>query len=850
QLRDMCSNEGQEKLVAFNGGLLTYNTLGAVQGEDAKKAAFHFRRMNFCSDTGTFVESFSGKFNLRRGDSTIEVLRCSCISDSRTGQTVPCLLLRKFKTKRSTNKYFILLLHTSNKIEHLMSQGETVFYVSLHTPTVLSVPVDFSSIKWIGELAGEGIVVLGSRKALWSEASEGHQFPKSDEVAWGSELIGYSIKNKRTINGACFFPHAYSAFVTCVSICTAEEVGSVLRTSVVAATCRKQLIWFQDGVSKDVCQLPFEEPCEIQRATVGRGSHVWVVSFKASGVCAVWEDSWKVASSWQDVKSLWIDDFLGNGMEQILLVFNASFFSGDCLKTFTITDLGDVNYTSDSSDRKEDVPIDNTLQENYLFTIRALETRLQAGLASLQELQYELLQKDQVLAQSYKALTNLIQGQEYILPNAEEEGLVSLWDEEEMTEQPLDKLVAPAPQDWGCLVEKIWQRVVGDSWVVGVKLKKTSSLLMDDVSLSLLMDQTLISTPLAIQTCSNLLNFIKFSGSFLQCQTEPQAKKRKLEQSRQDVKTDRITEPCSKIGIDLAHTATVVTDLSQLVAFGEIHSAIILHAVKRKEQEGSSNERRALPCGRVSINLEDIASEKYSVRLLNDSKLYTDSAIEDFIAILAAFQRSSFQIVSPNYTLYPLTDWLLGKMQCEPITLCPEYLLCNRLRHLKGSIFNWKLTTAFEGILTIFYRNRSILPQCLQNLIRILPPTCEIKPLNGGSRDSLTDSLAGALEKELLALRNSLSSVTAEAEKDLSLNNKAGKKLGFAAANSLLHSKEMVQQYREEFQKEQELSMLGMSLTVNGSTYRQITEKLTGIQIDSDSATWKLSTSQSAFANP
>lgn len=50
-----------------------------------------------------------------------------------------------------------------------------------------------------------------------------------------------------------------------------------------------------------------------------------------------------MASKWQKVKCVLVDDFIGSGSEQLLLLFKDD-SNTDVLSTFKITDLGEVNY--------------------------------------------------------------------------------------------------------------------------------------------------------------------------------------------------------------------------------------------------------------------------------------------------------------------------------------------------------------------------------------------------------------------------------------------------------------------------------------------------------------------------
>ncbi|XP_039376346.1 Fanconi anemia group B protein [Mauremys reevesii] len=858
----MLSDE-QENILSYNGEILIFQ-LSKAKCAAEKTTRLHVNRMAYDSGTKLFVQKSSGLFSKHGGSLNIEIVCCRCAADFRTGINLPCILMRE-KKNNSVFKYFLLLLHSSNKFEQCLNfkldyelkddirllNGPTVlwrhakklFYVSTKTCTVLSASVQFSSIEWADEIENEGIIVLGTRTACLPEEKDGQTLSLSDGAIWGSEFVVYAIENQKILTGTCFLPHAYSSVISCVHVCRTAISRSQFRTSVVAVTHKKQLIWFQDSLPKGTCQLPYEEPCSIQVATTSRNDVLYVVSFASGNVCAVQRDSFQVASRWQEVKSVLVDDFIGTGTEQILLLFkNKS--NTDSLSTFIITDLGEVSYESNIN-CKEDFPPTEELQENGFLTIQALEARLQAGCTSVRELQQHLRLKEKVLLESCSALIDLVQEREHILPTAEEEGLVSLWDDAENL-HPLGKkktLTSEVPE---YLVEKLWQRVVDDSLVIGVKITESPNLSLNDVSLSLVMEHDFTSVSPVIECQSKIVKLNKtFSAlSISSCQMEPQPKRIKLDfHSKNDLKKEFPGRP-SKILSDGAKTFVAVTRLSPLLAFRDICCMILLHANKRKYQDHNLQESRQLTllCGKISLCLEDISSGKYSVNLLRNNSHYTGT-MEDIFSILAVSLKFSFQIVSSDCTLTPVNMWLLSQMECMPIKEWPENMFCHKLGSLRGTVFNWNLKTPFEGTLTLFCRNQTILFQCLHSLLGVLPPTCKVKLLRLESKDILTDQFALALEKEMDSLRSSFSSAVSEVENNLTLSCEAGKKMSRVTGSSLSDKKEAVQQFREELRNEQKQSALGMNRTVSGALYRQITLKIAEAQLCSDTIAWRLNIS-------
>ncbi|XP_067896540.1 Fanconi anemia group B protein [Heterodontus francisci] len=836
-------------------------------------AILQFKRMIFDSEMGKFIQKFAGISSLNQKCS-LQIIACCCAIDSRTGQNAPCILLKKHKKARSKFGYVLLMLHSSNEIEHCLdfeleyemkenvtlltgpsvfwSYGDQVYYISFETNRILNIPISFTTVKWIGEISDGDIIVLGVRKVAGPIKNDETSVSQADKVIWGSEFVAYSLQKKENLCSHHIIPHAYSSVVTNIFICPIEEIDNQLKTTIVASTCKKQLVLFENCVPKNVCQLPFEEACEIKMATTGRENCLFLVSSGAGSVCAISKESWQVAVIWQEIWSVQLDDFLGVGTEQILLLSMVTSTVEDCLKDFVLTDLGEFSYTVNSGQADKGVQTNDTAHANYHHTVQALEARLQSGLASLEELQQLLKAKERVLLQSTKALTNFIEGKQSTLPNAEEEGLVSLWHEEESDLQLLVEETCSTNHALNHPAQRIWQRIVDGSWIVGVQLSESVSLTFDTVSLSLVMDYDPFNAAPVIQSHSKVLKLSKsqVSPSCPQYPAEPPLKKPRLEmQDINDLSSCRKEDLCFQIYKDLTQTITVVTNLSPLLVYNNIHCSVLLHGMMGPIQKTELTKREMIvPCGRVSLNLEDIWNEKYAMNLLQNTWLCTDKAVEDFYTTVAASRRSSFRIFSPDYTLAQVKDWLLGPMQCEPLKICPEYLLCSKRGPLYGILLNWHPQNPFKGTLMVFCRNQSFLLMFLHGLIGVLPQGCVVTHLINGTEDQITDILGCALEQETLALRNFITSAISETETKFTMRAKAVKKMNILPSTPLFDSEGKLKEYREKFQIEQEQSTLGMNLSITGPQYREITKKLTDMQLNTDSSAWRLSRFHSSFS--
>ncbi|XP_037678507.1 Fanconi anemia group B protein isoform X2 [Choloepus didactylus] len=767
----MSSNK-QERLLCYNGEVLVFQLFkGNFTNKGAAKIPIlQVRRMVFDRRTRAFVQKSTGLFKMREENANFKIICCSCVSDFRTGINLPYIVIQHNK-KNNVFKYFLLLLHSSNKFEKRLNfklgyelkdrvrllngplilwiHAQTVFCISSKNGTVVSVPANFSSIEWAGEIENLGIVLLGLKECYLPE--EGcTQKPSISKYAFrDTEFSLYSLESQEMLTDTYIIPHIYSSVVTCVHVCATEMVHSQLRMSLIALTRKNQLISFQNGIPKSVCQLPFGDPCAVQLMDSG-GEDFFIVSFRSGCACAVWENNFQI------------------------------------------------------------------------------------GLTSVWELQKHLLLKEKVISKSYKALINLVQGKDDItISSEEEEGLVLLCGEKEnpvhIFDENLDNF-----QDSEHPIEKMWYRVIDDSLVVGVKTTSSLEPSLNDMALSLVFDHTCSSSSLLIK-CENRV--IKLSmDSFPAPPSVPyeigsEAKRIKLAPYSKEEKS-YVCEQLSKK--DCVQIITAVTSLSPLLALGNFCCIVLLQIRERKN--GNHSEDRYISCGRLCLSLEDISRGKYIVTFPKDKPI---EHTEDLFVLLTALHKFCFQITSSGYTLPPLKTWLLEHMKCEVIKEFPEIWFCKRPGSFYGTLFSWKQSTPFKGILIVYSRNQTILFQCLHNLIRGLPINCFFKKLKLGSEDFLTDHLALTLEKELVTL-SSLSSALAEVESNFVQRCEASKQKSSVIVAALSDREEAIQQYRKELQREKEQITLGMNLKVSGARYREIILKATEVQVKTDLVAQKL----------
>ncbi|XP_022418404.1 Fanconi anemia group B protein isoform X1 [Delphinapterus leucas] len=820
----MSSNE-QERLFCYNGEVLVFRLSKGnfVDEGPTKTTVLHVRRMVFDRGTGVFVQKSTGFFRIKEEYSHLRIIGCNCVSDFRTGINLPYIMLQCIK-KSNVFRYFLLFLHSTNKFEKRLSFSlhcelkdsirvlngplvlwrhvQTFFYISSQTGKVVTMSIKFSSIEWAGEIANVGMVLLGRKRCNLSEEGCTLQPSKSDYATWNTQFCVYSLEREEVISDTYIIPPVYTSVITCVHVCATEIVNNRLRMSLIALTQKNQLISFQNGTPKSVCQLPFGDPCAVQLMDSGGGDLLFVISFRASDACAVWEKNFQVAAKWEKVSSVLIDDFLGTGTEQVLLLFKDP-LNSDCLSSFKITDLDNLNYSSESLDYNEDDLFDG--KENYLV-VPPLERRLKVGLVSVQELQQHLLLKEKIISKSYKALMNLFQGKDDSTSSAEEECLATLCGEEENPVYTFDEKLSDNFQDSEQLVEKIWYRVIEDSLVVGVK---TTSLMvsLNHVTLSLSMDQAPNSSFLLIKCQSRVIKLGRKSSPVpgsVPYEIGSEVKKIKLSVDSEEEKEESIVsvQPSEKEHVQII---TAVTSLSPLLAFGNFCCTVLLQI--RERERGNHSATRYVQCGRIALSLEDLSSGKY---LLTFPKKKPIEHMEDVFALLAAWQRACFQIISPSYALTSMKVWLLEHMECEVIKEFPEICFCKRPGSFYGTLFNWKQRTPFEGILIVYSRNQTVLFQCLHNLSSVLPINSFFKYLKLGSEDFLIGHLGLTLEKELVIL-GSFSSALVKVESNLVQSCEASKEKTSGDMAALSDIEESIHAYRKELQREKK-QKLGTNL--------------------------------------
>ncbi|XP_043752102.1 Fanconi anemia group B protein isoform X1 [Cervus elaphus] len=849
----MSSNE-QERFCCYNGEVLIFHLSEGNFVDVGPKTipVLHVRRMVFGRGPGGFVQKSTGFFSIKEECSHLKIMCCDCVSDFRTGINLPYVMIQCIK-EENIFKYFLLFLHGTNKFEKCLSfrlgyemkdsirvlngplvlwrHGQTFFYISSQTGKVVSVSMNFSSVEWAGEIENLGIVLLGLKRCYLSAEECTPKPSKSDYATWNTHFCAYSLERAEVISDTYIIPPAYTSMITFVHVYSTEIVNDQLRMSLIALTRKNQLISFLNGTPTSVCQLPFGDPCAVQLVDSGEEGLLFIISFRSSDACAVWEKSFQIAAKWEKISSVLIDDFFGTGTEQVLLLFKDS-LNSDCQSSFEIIGHDTFNSSGETLDSSEDDLFEDK-EENYYLVVLPLERRLQVGFISLWELQQHLLLKEKIISKSYKALMNLFQRKDDSTLSAEEECLVTLCGEEENPVCTFDEKLSDHFQDLEQLVEKIWYRVIEDSLVVGVKATSSLKVSLNHVTLLLSVDQRPNSTFPLIKCQNRIFKLTRNSSPVLSSvpyEVGSEVKRIKLSVDSKEEKEKSIVceQPLKK---EYVQMITAVTALPPLLTFSNFCCIVLLQI----RENGNSSEAHYVQCGRIFLSVEDLSSGKYVLTFPEKKPI---EHMEDLFTLLATWHRAGFQITSPMFVLTSVRLWLLEHMKCEVIKEFPEICFCKRPGSFYGTLFNWKQRTPFEGILVVYSRNQTVLFQCLHDLSTVLPVNSFFKYLELESEDFLVGHLAVALEKELVTL-GSPSSALVKVETSLVQNCEVSKEKSSDDVAALSDIKESIHRYRKELQREKE-QMLGTNLKVSAALYREMTLKLAEVQLKSDLAAKQL----------
>ncbi|KAM4873136.1 Fanconi anemia group B protein-like isoform 1-T2 [Thomomys bottae] len=832
----------QERLLCYNGEILIFqlSTGNFSDKISAETSILHVRKMIFDSETRTFALKSTGFCHIQKASFHLKIVCCNCVSDFRTGINLPFVLIQN-KKSNDVFKYYLLFFHSTNKFEKCLSFSlgyemndsirvyngplvlwqyvNTFYYISSQIGKIITISSNWSSIQWAGEIRNLGMVLLGQMEYTSKPL-------QSDYEVCNSKFCMYSLQSQKVLSDTCIIPPAYSNVATYIHVCTTEIVNNQLKMSLIVLTRKNQLISLHNGTLRSLCQLPFEDPCTVQSLDQGEGKF-FIVLFRTNHVCAVSKKNFQVTAKWDKFSLALVDDFIGTGQEQVLLLCKDSLHS-ESLTPFELTDLDKINYSSEPVESYEDDLFEEQYK-NRCLVIPPLQRRIKVCLGLTQEFKKNILLKEKFILKSCKALINLTQDDS--TSNAEEEHLVPFCGEDFVN--TFNEKLPDAFQHSEQPIEKIWYRVLDGSLIVGVKTSSSLKLPLNDVTLSLCIDQPYNAIVPVIKCQSKVIKLSMDSFS------EPHLKPYEIGSEAKRIKLNKDDEsftgqqPSKK---ECEQIITAVTSLSPLLALTKFSCVVLLQFKER--DTGMHPKDRFILCGRLCLSLKDLSSEKH---LLTFSGKKLIEHMEDLFAHLTVLNKYCFQLTSSaGGSLNLMKLWLTECMKCEDIKEFPEMFFCKEPRNVYGTLLNWKQKTPFKGILTIYTRNQTVLFQCLHNLTRRLPISCFFQKLKSGNEDFLVDHFALTLENELVTLASFSTLTLHNFESSFVPEKEASQeKSSTSTKTTSPNTEDKVHLFRKEFEREKK-KMAEIDLKMSGAHYREMTLKLAEIQSQSDLVAQKM----------
>lgn len=287
------------------GNVLLFNCQRTSGTNDSKTGELKLvlRRLSFDRENKAFLKAVHGSFTIGGETSShADILKCKCVMNVQKRITTPCILVLRKSESGERFLYSVLTLSSSNRLELCFEfilpykiggnvsilRGPTVmwshagdhFFISLRTAEVRHIPVQLSHCVF-GELPPK-VFVLGLQDLSRTLST--------------SQSLGCFIENGHIFDGSMILPHPYISITRCIFVLPADKAGGdeLVKSAVVAATSYQQLVYFENGIVKNACQLPFEQPENIQLVDTGRNGCLFAISFQEGHVCTVWRETFQV----------------------------------------------------------------------------------------------------------------------------------------------------------------------------------------------------------------------------------------------------------------------------------------------------------------------------------------------------------------------------------------------------------------------------------------------------------------------------------------------------------------------------------------------------------------------------
>lgn len=291
----------------FCGNMFLFNCqrTSATNDNENTDLELVFCKLSFERENNAFLKAAGGAVVIGGGISShVTIIKCKCALNVQKRVASPCVLLSNKSENGESFQYRLLTLSSSHRLEPcieftlpyqirepvsvlrgptvLWSHAGNVFYTSLQAGLVRQIPSQLSH-SVAGELPHKGqVFVLGLKSASNSQST--------------GQTLGYFVESGQVFDGNVILPRPYVCIARCLLVLSAEKVDDdgLLKCAVVAATSHQQLVYFENSIVKDTCQLPFQQPETIQIVDTGRNGCLFVVSFHEGHVCAVWKETFQV----------------------------------------------------------------------------------------------------------------------------------------------------------------------------------------------------------------------------------------------------------------------------------------------------------------------------------------------------------------------------------------------------------------------------------------------------------------------------------------------------------------------------------------------------------------------------
>ncbi|KAJ8028082.1 Fanconi anemia group B protein-like [Holothuria leucospilota] len=559
-------------------------------------------------------------------------------------------------------------------------------------------------------------------------------FEDSSAEVTGSDwlLLRASIEEIEAVN---FFslPHAYADVTVKILVPETNRNGN-FRGGVILATRLAQLVFIKEDNHSRLCDLPFADVTILSAVTVGDNEKVILVGSERKGVCLVDFKTFKVQKHWLSSISVFCEDFLNLGWNQILLISEHLSVDEEKQNSFILTDLihtwssaeGDGNETADDGEG-------DACHKYLLNALQAVEIKLQNTSTLLQNLQLQSSRKNSVIQQSRTAL-QAISEQTGILPKREA-SLMCIISPNDQEELPKNLALEQTLYSISVKTNSFWQRIVGGKWIIGVKVENNGTRPVSDICV--------------------LLVYTNQSGRNQTCTSHVLYPSEAL-----SLKTDVRTE--GSLSLEQGQE-TWVTSVLQCPLFDDTPNIIYDIALIWKEWiqndhkvQQSVEKRRCVH--KSSLSFKDLNALTINATL--DGIFAGKITKVDFLA-LDAIQECNRLIISSQHTaLQGLPHLLCSEMGFAPVKMNEvDGLFCDKGQLAGMRIFN-KSVNATSMKMDVYSWDKNQLIIFCHTLYNILPYDACVKAVDSGSsaRVEARSHLIAHLQSELDMIKETMTS--------------------------------------------------------------------------------------------